>query len=459
MPTPAPTGSREAEDRPPLDRPGVLARLIARGASGSLALRVVSVVLMLGVQVALARLMGVESYGVYVYAISWMNLLVLVAKVGWDNTLLRFVADYRSRGRWGLIRGLLGTSHRVTLAASAVMVAGVLGWIALRGDRLSDELAWSLAVCGAAIPFLALSGLRRSTLRSLRYIVLSQVPESVVRPLVLLALLGVCWLTWSAKLWAPVAALFTLVAAIVSFAIGDRWQRRRMPPEVGATAPERASRLWTDTAVFLFFISLINMLTQRVDVLIIGAVLGARDVGLYAPASRMAEMIVFGLNATNMVAAPLIAEYHARGEPRQLQRIVTLSGYGILAYTLPVCAALVFAGRPILALFGEGFPAAYPVLVVLVAGHLVNALTGPVSFVMSMTGAQRQLSYITGVFLVLNAVCTYLLLPRFGVVGAAIATSAAMAGSNIVSTLYVYFRYGVNCLAIQRLPRADDDAG
>lgn len=459
MQRPLPTDSDEAETLPPLDRPGVLSRLIARGAGGSLALRVVSVVLMLVVQVVLARLMGVESYGVYFYAISWMNLLVLVAKTGWDNTLLRFVADYRSGGRWSLVRGLLVTSHRITLLASAGLMAGLVAWIAWRGDSLGPELAWSLALCGVAIPFLALSGLRRATLRSLRYIVLSQVPESVIRPVTLLALLLACWLAWSGDLSAPVAAGFTLVAAIVSFAVGDLWQRRRMPAEVKAAAPERAGRLWAHTSIFLLVISLINMLMSRVDVLIIGAVLGARDVGLYAPASRMAEMIGFGLNATNMVAAPLIAEYYARGAPKQLQRVVTLSGYGSLAYTVPVCAILVLGGRSLLGLFGEGFSEAYPVLVVLVVGHLANAVTGPVSYVMSMTGAQRRLSYIMGVFLVLNGVCTYLLLPRLGVVGAAVATSAAMAGSNIVSAIYVYFRYGVNCLAIQRLPRSDDDGG
>jgi O-antigen/teichoic acid export membrane protein len=203
----------------------------------------------------------------------------------------------------------------------------------------------------------------------------------------------------------------------------------------------------------------INLLLNRTDILLIGAVLGTTQVGPYAAASRTAVVIQFGLNAVALVAAPLIAGFHAQRRTRELQRVITLSGYGILAYTVVVTAGLIVAGRWLLSLFGQGFPDAYPILIVLAVGNIGNALTGPASLVMSMTGAQRRLTVIMSIFLGVNVVFTLLLLPAFGPLGAALVTAAAGIGWNVTATLVVRRRFGLNCFAIQRLePEGADGA-
>lgn len=209
-------------------------------------------------------------------------------------------------------------------------------------------------------------------------------------------------------------------------------------------------------AVFLLAISLVNMLLNRTDVLLIGSLLGTQDVGAYSAASRLATVIQFGLQAVSLVAAPLIAEYHALGRVLELRRVIALSGYGILGTTAAIGGGLVLLGPWVLGLFGRGFAGAYPVLAVLALGQLVNALTGPASFVMSMTGAQRVLTVIMSSFLAVNVLLTLLLLQRMGVMGAAVATSATTIGWNVTAAVYVYRKFGINCFAVQRMPRIQD---
>lgn len=444
--------------RPSSSRRLRLSKVIARGAAASLLLRVLNTLLMLGVQVALARLLGVEGYGVYVYATAVMSVLVILGKLGFDNAQLRFVSAYRGEEQWNLLAGLLAWTQRMSIGASLVVAAGLTVVVGSLRHTLEGPLVLSLCLTSLAIPFLALSGLRQAALRGLGYIVCAQIPELLIRPVLLLGLVGAFWLWVPSPLSAAWAMAMTVVVSVVVYSMGDGLLKRRMPHEATEVAGEHRYREWLDMAVFLLVISLINLLLNRTDVLLIGSFLGRSEVGVYAAAARLATVLQFGLRAVNLVAAPLIAEYHARGSIADLQRIVTLSGYGIFSYTTLVSAGLVVLGKWLLSIFGQDFTGAYSILFVLAIGNVGNALTGPASFVLSMTGKQRALTSIMAVFLAFNVLMTLLLMPHFGALGAAAATSTATIGWNVVSAIFVYRHFGLNCFAIQRLSSKNNEA-
>lgn len=405
---------------------------------------------MLGAQLLLARLLGLEAYGVYAYAIAVLNLLVILGKFGLDNVQLRFVAAYRGNREWELLNGLLGWSQRASLTGSLLLAVAGAGAVFLLRGTIAPELRYTLWIAFAAIPFLALSGLRQAALRSLDHIVLAQIPESVLRPALLIGLAGAVG-AWTGGTLRPSAAMtLTVVVAVVTFLTGDVWLRGRIPARLAVADRRYARREWRDTAAFLLVVSLLNVLLNWTDVLLIGGVLGAERVGAYAAASRLAVVIQFGLNAFNLVAAPLIAEYHASHRASSLQQVISSSARGMLLYTTVVTGAVFVGGEWVLGLFGSGFAQAYPVLLVLAAGQVGNALTGPANIVMSMTGHQRSLTWMMSIFLVLNVIGTLMLLPLLGPMGAAIATAVSGIGMNIASAAFVWRHLGVSCLALPR---------
>src|SRR4029077_15052109 len=98
-----------------------------RGSSAFLAIYVAGSGISFGVQLFMARVLGAPSYGYFVYATSWMAVLLLGCNIGLKPTAVRFVAAYSARGEWALLRGFLRTATRWTIAASTVVVILSLG--------------------------------------------------------------------------------------------------------------------------------------------------------------------------------------------------------------------------------------------------------------------------------------------------------------------------------------------
>lgn len=158
-----------------------LGALVARGASGSLVVMVISTGLVFVVQTVLARLMGVSQYGIYVYALTWIQILSLIATLGLDNALIRFVAAYMAQEEWHLLRGILNRSVRYGLLASLIIgfVAGLIVWV-LRNET-DEELATTLWIAFTLLPVTVLINLRKAILRGLKYVVRANV-DTVLRP-------------------------------------------------------------------------------------------------------------------------------------------------------------------------------------------------------------------------------------------------------------------------------------
>jgi O-antigen/teichoic acid export membrane protein len=98
-----------------------LKQILVRGASASFILRIAGTGIAFAAQIILTRLMGAEHYGNYIYVLTWINILVLFGKMGWDIVLLRYVAVYNVHEEWGKLKGILQSSSRITLIKSFIV--------------------------------------------------------------------------------------------------------------------------------------------------------------------------------------------------------------------------------------------------------------------------------------------------------------------------------------------------
>ena len=190
----------------------------------------------------------------------------------------------------------------------------------------------------------------------------------------------------------------------------------------------------------LLLMNLLNLLMERSDILMIGFFLGPTEAGTYAPAARVANAIALGLIAVNAWVAPLISSFHAQGRRAELRHMVRRAAQIIFAVTLPVTLVVLVFGREILGLFGPDFSSAYSALAVLASGQLVNALTGPVVFLMTMTGHQNTAAKILIFVATGNLVLNASLIPAFGIEGAAVATASSRVAWNLLMFWAVWRR-------------------
>jgi O-antigen/teichoic acid export membrane protein len=132
---------------------------------------------------------------------------------------------------------------------------------------------------------------------------------------------------------------------------------------------------------------------------------------------------------TSVVAQPRLAAIHASGDRTALAAFFAIARRWTLLASLAAASILAIGGKLILGLFGPDYVAAYPALLVLLAGHAAAAAFGPITSLLVLIDRQHSAAFILGLATLLNAILTMLLARPFGAAGAAFASSLSLVGS------------------------------
>ena len=422
-------------------------RELARGAGAFFAVQCVGTGLAFVAQVYLARVLGAPAYGDYTVAYGWIALLSVLCTGGHAAAALRFSSQYLGAQDWARLRGYFAVAGTAVAISSAGIAILLLIASRLGAAGFGDNVAAALAVGALVMPLQAGLIVAASILRGLRWPALSQVPASLLQPSLLIACVAIAPAIGHAT-GGREAMIWTTLSTAAAFAATCVLIRAKTPVGVRAAVAVRETPGWTRVALPMLAIAGLNVVMQRADVLIVGAQLGTQAAGVYSAATKLALLVSFGLTAVNAWVAPAIADLHARGERAELQRVVRLAARGVTAFTLPVALGTVCAGGWLLGLFGPAFESGWAALSILCLGQLVNALLGPVGYLMTMTGNQSEAARILGVSALANVVLCALLTPRFGIVGAALGTAFAQVLWNVWMSVAVWRRLGVRATVI-----------
>jgi O-antigen/teichoic acid export membrane protein len=419
-----------------------LAATLYRGSAVFLAIYVVGSGISFGVHLFMARVLGANSYGFFVYATSWMAILLLGCSTGLKPTVVRFAAAYSARGEWGLLRGLLQSSTAWTTGASIViaMLSALALWL-LR-PRL-DELGTTLLLIAMAVPFMALGEVWSSAVRGLGAVARSQIPASIVQhALAGIALLAIVAVS-GAQGGASSAAGAFLLATIGTLGVAGLLLRMELPRQVGAAPPRHHRREWAQVAGNNALIAFFQAVRAPVIVVIAGAYVDSQHLAFYGAAQRLANVVSFGLLGISGFASPLISRYFVLSDFAALQRLARLSARGALGGALVCALIMIVFGDDLLRLFGDGFETAYLPLLILLFGETVAAAAGPVGFFLSMTGRQSTATRIEAATSAIAIALALTLIPGHGILGAAIAVATGSALRNSAMFVAVWRQLGV----------------
>jgi O-antigen/teichoic acid export membrane protein len=307
------------------------------------------------------------------------------------------------------------------------------------GDRLEQELTTTFWAGAALLPLIALMEVRSGALRGLKRVVLARTPDPL-RPVLVSTGFIVVLILARELLDAPAVMVLNILATLVAIAVVELVLKREVPARPRRTQVHPPKREWVSVGSQLLLVSGFVLLLGQTDTLMMGAMRGTTEAGIYAVASRLAVFTSFMFGAVNAIIAPQIAELHATERRRELQRVLTLGARVSFGFALPVAVVLWVAGEPLLGLFGSSFGAGMPALVVLVAAQVVNCAAGAVGSLMTMTGLQLRAAWVFGSSALVNVALNALLIPRLGIMGAALATATTMVGWNLL-LVGMAFRY------------------
>ncbi len=426
----------------------VLQTNLAVEAGWSFFLKISATTLGFLVTVVLARTMGPETYGVYAYAYTLVWVLARPLVGGLRNLVLRETARGATREEPAWIKGIWRWSGLAAVAAGLILVLLSLLGVGLFSDQLTTT-DWGVVVWGVLlVPLIALGNLRGAALRGLRRMIAGISTELVLQPALFLTFVAVWLFVLQIRLSASLAMALQVLAAALAFSAGSWLLWRHTPTAVKTAKPRMSHRAWLASALPFTLIAGMGVVNNRTDILVLGLFQDSGQVGIYRVAVQAATLTSLGLQAANLVVAPRFAQLYTRGDFARLQRVVTLSARGVLAFSAIATAFFVLFGQPFLQIvFGESYATGYTPLLILVIGQFINSSAGSVGFLLNMTGHEQDTVKGMAIAAALNVMLNLVLVPLLGTPGAALATSLSMIVWNVLLWWAVRKRLGINSLA------------
>ena len=431
--------------------PDALLGRIVEGAAWTLGLRIFTTGVAFLVSLLLARLLGAGGYGAYTYAISWVGLLSVPAVLGLDQLLTRNIAAYQTQGAWCLMKGLLRRAHQAALVASlgVAALAAVASWTVVPPGGSAVVATFRVGLI--LLPCIGLMRVRQAAMQGLRHVVMAQLPELLIQPVAFMALVGGVYFLLGETFTPAEAMQMNVGTACIACIVGARMLQKALPKSAKEASPTYETGGWLRNGLSLLCISGLYVINSRADTLMLGAMKGAEAVGVYAVATRGAELITFPLMAINAALAPTIASLYAAGDMKRLQGVVTASARATMLVAFPVAVALIGRGRWLLWLFGPAFAQGQGALGILSGGQLINVAMGSVGLLLIMTGHERDAALGVGISAIINVSLNAVLIPAWGLDGAAVATTSSLIIWNVVLAIWVYRRLGIHSTALGRI--------
>ena len=421
-------------------------RLARNGLMGLLG-AAVSAVVNLALVLLVVHAAGKTTAGVVFAVTSLFLIAVTVSRLGSPTGLVYFLVRARSQGSVGSMRRILRTGMVPVICAALLLSAvllvtapGLASWIA---PAKANQAVGPIRILALIVPLAAISDtlLQASrgfnTMRPLVFV------ERIGRPIGQVALTVIAIAVGSRA-----ASAFTAAWAlpyVVTAGVAVWWTRRLLrgaeqvragssPKEsVAATTAATTTRreYWTFTAP-RGLQSVVQIALQRLDVVLVSAILGPREAAVYAAVTRFLVFGQLGAQAITSAVQPQLGSLLFAGDRKGAGHVYQVSTCWLVLLTWPVYLSLGVFSKQIPSFFGKGYDAGTAVLLVLAGAMLVATGAGLVDVALAMAGRTTWTLANSTLALVVDVSLNLILLPRIGILGAAIAWAAAIVCNNVL---------------------------
>lgn len=397
--------------------PDSATKLLAGNAIKSLLIRVGGVGLSLAAYIMLARVMSENAYGSFIYFVTWVGILSLLAQGGFSASIMRFFHEYSANP--AALKAYLRTSFLLPIVLT-IGVSGLL-FAALVAEMLPATLAHITPYLPLAILAFTLAYIAQAALKADHRIVLSQVFEQIGLPLALLGLALYGLMSGETIALATGTTAYMAVFFIIAAITWTLFTKRSYPC---SARPEYRLREWLATSFPMCGSSLVAALMSRMDILLLGFFVSAAEVGEYGVAARVAVLLSFLYAALNNALIPTLSKKFQAGETEAINRLLPKIMRLALALTCVGLAGVALLGGWVLSLFGEEYISAAPLLWLLAVAQTANLYAGPAGSILLVSGHQKAYLYFTVAIALLLAGGLWFAIPAYGLMGAAWVTLA-----------------------------------
>lgn len=388
--------------------------------------RVISAAIAFASHILFARLIGQFEYGIY--ALVWVMVIIFgnLSCLGFHSTLIRFLPIYANNNSHEHFRGLNYASRLTALIAATIFAVLGLTVIALYGDLIESYYLVPVCLGLFTLPMIALGDTLDGTARANGWPMAAMQYTYLIRPVLVILMMLLALL-----LGFETSATTAMLAALLATIITSLWQllatKSRLKNRIPSGKAQFEYRKWLRFALPMLVIDGIGFLMTNSDVVIVGLYMPPDQVAVYFAAAKTIVLMQFVFFAVKAAAGPRFANLMAKGNSSDLREVACQIARWSFWPSLAMGLLLLLAGPWLLALFGQGFASGYPLIGILFLGFLTKSAIGPAETLLNMAGKQFLCVWLYAITFLTNVTLNIILIPVYGLKGAAIATSLAMA--------------------------------
>ena len=426
--------------------------LVQRLAGTVFLIRVGSAIFAFGSQVLFARWMGTFEFGIYVYVWTWVLMVGQAIDLGLGTAAQRFIPEYRDRSMLALLRGFVSGSRWLAVGIAIGIAALAAGFVRLIEPWLADYMVLPLYLACITMPAYALANVQEGISRSYDWMGLAMMPGYIVRQLLLTVLMAAAYFGGL-----PMNAVTAMIVAGVSIWLPTFVQllfvNRRLSARIEPGPKAYQFKMWLTTALPILMVEGFYSLLAYTDVLVLQYFRPPDEVAVYYGAAKTLALVSFIYYSISATTAHRFSSYHVAGDRKGLSAFIAQSIKWTFWPSLAATVLLLIFGRPMLSLFGPQFTDGYHLMFILAAGLLARAAIGPIERLLNMLGQQRVCAAVYAGAFAANLVLCFILIPLFGMAGAAIATASALIFESILLFIVTKNRLGFHVFIWGRAER------
>jgi len=395
-------------------------------------------------QIILGRYLGPENYGLFNLSMSVVMIAATLSVFGFFGSLSRFIPYHLEKNEKNIIRSVIdfGSFFSFALGITFAIVVYLLADRVAVGIFHDPRLEPVLKIFAVVIPLSSLQQVVRGIVRGFKAVKYDAILFNIGTRIVTISVFLLS-MFFVHRLYGAIIAFISGVVITTAIAIWiirikifpDYRQYGRVP-----IARNLLSFSWPLALTGFTF-----LFVSKTDKVLLGYFMSSKDVGIYTPALMIANLLIFVSTAFKYIFLPTVSEYFSKNDLRGLEPLFKSTSKWNFLIVLPIFLFILIFPKEILTiLYGSNYTGGYLALIILSLGIAANDFAGTSATIL-VAGGHTRLNLACEIIAGLtNVVLNIVLIPIYGIVGAAIATGISFLTRNISSLIFVYKSYGLH---------------
>ncbi|MCK4351333.1 MAG: flippase [Candidatus Krumholzibacteria bacterium] len=395
-------------------------------------------------QIILGRYLGPENYGLFNLSMSVVMIAGTLSVFGLFGALPRFIPYHLERNERNTVRSVIDFGSLFSFSLGVIFAVVIF----LMADRLAvgifhdARLEPVLKIFAVVIPIHSLQQVIRAAVRGFKAVKYDAILFNIGTRIVTISVFLLS-LLFVHRLYGAVIAF---IAGIIVTTIVSIWLiRKRIFPDYHECRRVPIARNLLSFSWPLALTGFTYLFVSKTDKVLLGYFLSSRDVGIYTPALVIASLLIFISSAFKYIFLPIVSEYFSKKDMAGLEPLFKSTSKWNFLIVLPIFLFILMFPKEILTiLYGSRYTSGYVALIILSFGISINDFAGTSANIL-VAGGHTKLNLACEVIAaVTNIVLNVILIPIYGIVGAAVATGISYLTRNISSLSFVYRVYGIH---------------